>query len=511
VDTLECCLARHLLVRLEDGRYDFSHGLIREILVRELCPERRRLLHRRVAAALVEWRRESQAGEIAHHYLEAEMWAMALDYLEQAGHAALRLFAYQEAWPYFARAYEVLERLGLEAPERWYAVVCQMAHIYSVTGRREEAGAYLHQALELARVSNESAWLGETLQALCRHCFVGGEVERALKLSEEAVALSQRAGDARQEANALRQHGYLLYRSGRHEEAFAALEEALPLSRLIGDRQIEAQNLNVLGVVRYYHGDYARALALWKEALHICRDVGFKPVLAQVAGNLGEVYRALGCYPEALAYRQEGLEVARAIGFRTIQPDGLLDTGMTLSDLGRHQEAIPFVEDALALASEVGHRHFVVHALNGLARIRLRMGGQDQSQQALALAEEAVDVAREITLRHGEAMALSLRGQALLALGQVDAACAASQAAVELLEGQGVAEGDERRVYFHHAQNLSAQGKASEAAIYLAEAKARMEAKATRIADADLRQNFLENVPINRSIRQAWQDAHPGG
>jgi DNA-binding SARP family transcriptional activator len=511
VDTLECCMTRHLLVRQEDGRYDFSHGLIREILVRELCPERRRLLHRQVATALIERRWESQPGEIAHHYLEAEMWSTALGYLEQAGHAALRLFAYQEAWPYFARAYKVLERLGLEAPERWYVVVCQMAHLCSVTGRREEAGVYLQQALELARLSNKPAWLAETLQALCRHCFVGGEVERALELSEEAVALSRRAGDTRQEANALRQHGYLLYRSGQHEEAFSALEQALPLGRLIDDRQIEAQNLNVLGVVRYYHGDYARALALWEEALHICREVGFKPVLAQVAGNLGEVYRAIGCYPQALAYRQEGLEVARAIGFRTIQPDGLLDMGMILSDLDRHQEAIPFIQDALALAAEVGHRHFVVQALNGLACVRLRLGGEDQAREALTLVEEALTVAREIALRHGEAMALSLRGQALLALGQVDAACEASQAAVELLEGQGVAEGDERRVYFHHAQNLSAQGKASEAAIYLAEAKARMEAKATRIADADLRRDFLENVPINRAIRQAWQDAHPGG
>jgi predicted ATPase/DNA-binding SARP family transcriptional activator len=509
VDTLECCLARHLLVRLEDGRYDFSHGLIREILVRELCPERRRVLHRQVAAALVELRRQGQAGEIAHHYLEAEMWAEALEYLEQAGHAALRLFAYEEAWPYFARAYEMLERLGLEAPERWYAVVSQMAHLCSVTGRREEAGAYLHQALALARASNEAAWLGETLQALCRHCFVGGELEQALALSEEAVALSQRAGDVRQESNALRQYGYLLYRSGQTAEAFETLEKALLLSRQVGERSIEAQNLNVLGVAHYYHGDYAQALSLWAEALHVCREIGFKPVLAQVAGNLGEVYRILGCYPQALAYRQEGLDVARAIGFRTIQPDGFLDLGMICSDLGRHQDAIAFVEEALSLAHDVGHRHFVVQALNGLAHVRLRLGGEEQAQRALALVEEALNVAREIALHHGEVMALSLRGQALLALGRVAAACEASQVAVDLLEGQGVEEGDERRVYFYHAQNLSAHGKASEAAINLAEAKARMEAKADRIADAELRQSFLDNVPLNRAIRQAWQEVLP--
>jgi DNA-binding SARP family transcriptional activator len=509
VDTLECCLARHLLVRQDDGRYDFGHGLIREILVRELCPERQRVLHRLVAAALTERHRQRQAGEIAHHYLQAEMWAEALEHLEQAGHAALRLFAYEEAWPYFARAYEMLERLDGEAPGRWYAVVSQMAHLCSVTGRREDARAYLHQALALARASNEPAWLGETLQALCRHCFVGGELERALELGKEAVALSQRAGDAQQESNALRQHGYLLYRNGQTADAFEVLEKALQLSRRVGERSIEAQNLNVLGVVRYYHGDYAQTLALWAEALQICREIGLKPVLAQVAGNLGEVYRVLGCYPQALAYRQEGLDVAREIGFRTIQPDGLLDLGMICNDLGRHHDAFAFVEEALGLAHDVGHRPFVVQALNGLAHVRLSMGGEEQAQQALVLAGKALDLAREIALHHGEVMALSLRGQALLALGHVAAACEASQAAVDLLEEQEVEEGDERRVYFYHAQNLLAHGKASEAAIYLTKAKDRMESKADRIADADLRQSFLDSLPLNRAIRQAWQEVHP--
>lgn len=503
VDILELCLARQLLVRQADGWYDFSHGSIREILYRELTPERRRILHRRVARALVKQGAESPAGEIAHHYLEAQMWRAALGYLEQAGEAALRLFAYQEAWPYFARACEMLDRLRVDEPQRRYAIARQMVHLCSVLGRQEEAGQYMQEALELAKGMGDPVRIGETLQALCRHHFVGGRVEQALELSKEAVGLSQRTGDVRHKANALRQHGYLCYRSGRHEEAFATLEEALRLSRLVGDRQIEAQNLNVLGVACYYHGDYARALTLWEQALSACREIDFKPVLAQVAGNLGEVYRSMGCYAQALTYRQEGLAVARAIGFRTIEPDSLLDIGMIYSDLGRHREAIPFVEEALSLAHEVGHRHFVVHALNGLARVRLRTGKGDEARQALALAEAALVAAREIGLRHGEIMALSLQGWALLALGQAEAACEASRAAVELLETQRTAEGDEPSLYYHHAQNLTALGKSAEAEACLTRAHAEVQAKAARIADADLRQSFLENVPINKAIALA--------
>jgi DNA-binding SARP family transcriptional activator len=510
LDTLEQSLARHLLVRQADGWYDFSHGLIGEVLCRELSPERCRILHRWVAEALNEQGVESLAGEIAHHYLQAEMWEEALEYLEAAGQSALRLFAHQEAWPYFAKAYEVLDQLGIGEAKRRYAILRQMVHLCGVLGQRQGADAYIHEALALARELDKPGQVGEMLQALCRHYFIGGEMEQALELSKEAVDLARRTGDIAQQASALRQHGYLCYRCGRHDQAFPALEEALRLSRQAGDRHAEAQTLNVSGVVYYYGGNYAQALALWKEALRVCREVGFKPVLAQVAGNVGELYRALGCYASALVFRHEALSVARDIGFRTIQPDSLLDLGRILSDLGRHEEAIPFIEDALTLASEVGHRHFVVQALNGLALVRLRLGGQDGAQGALELAQRALEEAREIGLLHGEAVALSLQGRALLAMGQVGAACDASQRAVELLEKHGVAEGDEAAIYYYHAQDLSAQGDEARAATYLSKAEAQVQARAARIGDAELCQSFLQNVPINRVICQSWREAHPG-
>ncbi|MBN1139964.1 MAG: AAA family ATPase [Anaerolineae bacterium] len=499
LDTLECCLARQLLVRQVDGRYDFDHGLVRDILVHELCPERRRLLHRRVAEVLVERNQEVLAGEIAHHYCEAEMWLPALDYLEQAGHAAMRLFAYQEAWPYFTRAHDLLERLAVKSAERRYSVARQLHRIASMIGRREEAGQYLQEALALARALDDPVKLAETLHMLCRYHFFGGDVELAGQLCQEAIDLSRQAGDTRLEANVLRQQSLICRRSGRHEEAWTALERALDLSRQIGDPQLEVLNLNVAGTVHYKQGDYARALTVWQAALQ-----------AEVAGNLGEAYQALGRHSESLSLRQEGLEVARAIGYRIPQPDCLLGLGATHSDLGQHDEAIALIEQALSLAREVGQRHLVANVLNGLARARLRRGAEDDPRQALALAEEALNLSRGIDLRHGGMAALSLKGRALLVMGQAEAAGEASQAAVDLLEGQRAGEGDEASIYYYHAQILSAQGRATEAKAFLSRARAEMEAQAARIADAGLRQSFLDNVPSNRSIRRAWQEVQPG-
>jgi hypothetical protein len=100
-------------------------------------------------------------------------------------------------------------------------------------------------------------------------------------------------------------------------------------------------------------------------------------------------------------------------------------------------------------------------------------------------------------------VALSLKGRALLASGEVDAACRASQAAVDLLQEPGVGEGDEAWVHYHHARALTARGRAGEAATHLLAARSLIEARAAGIADPALRQSFLEDVPVNRAVLEA--------
>ena len=95
--------------------YVFKHALTRDVAYSTLLLERRRALHRMVAAAIEELyveRLPEHYEALAHHYYEGQGWEKALDYLVKAGQKAAAAFANQDALVYYSRALEVCEKVG---------------------------------------------------------------------------------------------------------------------------------------------------------------------------------------------------------------------------------------------------------------------------------------------------------------------------------------------------------------------------------------------------------------
>ncbi len=98
--------------------YMFKHALTHDVAYSTLLVERRRALHRVVAAAIEELyadRLPEHYEALAHHYYQGQQWQKALDYLVKAGNKATAAYANQDALDYYARALDVCERLGKPA------------------------------------------------------------------------------------------------------------------------------------------------------------------------------------------------------------------------------------------------------------------------------------------------------------------------------------------------------------------------------------------------------------
>jgi predicted ATPase len=100
--------------RRPDTEYMFKHALIRDVAYSTLLTRQRRQLHRRVGEAMEALLAE-RLGEfhsiIAEHFLRAEAWAKAADYLLRAGDEAARLSADSEARGHYEKAMNALARL----------------------------------------------------------------------------------------------------------------------------------------------------------------------------------------------------------------------------------------------------------------------------------------------------------------------------------------------------------------------------------------------------------------
>ena len=93
--------------------YRFKHALIQDAAYDSLLKSRRQALHRRAAESLRDANAEPEA--IAHHFTEAGLDDLAIEWWGKAGDQALRRSAFQEAIVHLGKAIEMADRAGATA------------------------------------------------------------------------------------------------------------------------------------------------------------------------------------------------------------------------------------------------------------------------------------------------------------------------------------------------------------------------------------------------------------
>ena len=164
-------IAADLAVAVGPGQFAFRHRYTQEAAYRMLPGERRRVLHRQVAAGLehsLGARAAQRAGELAHHWFAAQDPPRAMHWLDLAGLQALRSGADGEAAAHFRRALSIGDGQPAGRLASWRR---QLAQALFGLGQVEEVAVEARRAFELvARPLPASAlgWLGLTLRTALR-------------------------------------------------------------------------------------------------------------------------------------------------------------------------------------------------------------------------------------------------------------------------------------------------------------------------------------------------------
>ena len=223
--------------------YRFKHALIQDAAYESLLKSRRQPLHRR-AAEILRDDPERAPGEpelIAHHFTEAGVDDLAIEWWGKAGDQALRRSAFQEAIAHLGKAIAMADKAGTGSARRAAAGAVSAAErlkLQTAYGRAimwsrglasDEAKAAFAGAQPLAEGAGDIEERFATFYGLWITSFVRGELRMAREAAETIRREAESLERVTEVAVGHRFLGLTSLMEGNFTAAKAHLEEALRL------------------------------------------------------------------------------------------------------------------------------------------------------------------------------------------------------------------------------------------------------------------------------------------
>lgn len=431
--TLEGMEFLHQRLDRDSIDYVFHHVMTREVAYNSLLQRNKRLLHGRVAAAMERLygpHSEPHYPILAHHYLKAEEWDKALDYLSRAADRSRRLYANREAIELYHQAIDVLLKLhpddgnknrlfhllihqsevhrllgeldecredlqraerisiDLERGELLAKLRVESALHYQAEGRYDEAENEARKAIELAGENGGAALQMQAWNVMGMIAWKRGEMEQARQAYSKVIPLAEAAGSGLYASNAYNNLGLVFTALGRPDAALEQYRRALDLREQAKDEIGQAATLNNLGMLYEDAGDLKQAGRHYRRSLELAERTGYSEGRTAVLANLGQLSEIEGNYAEALEYGARSLHSARELGDRRSEAIALENLGNAHFARGEWHGALGYYECAIERAGELGDRTVESQSRLGCAFIALHQNRTDEAETMLAQAEQ---------------------------------------------------------------------------------------------------------------------------
>ncbi len=361
-------------LRVDGTDLRFSHALVRDAAYEAIHRDRRRSLHRDVAA----YYRTNDLARCAEHLAHAGAEEAAEVFLLSA-HAELERARTEAALASVMRGLALCDA----GPVR--------ARLARLAGDLHRRAGQVERALELFGEA-ESADAAETrLGAL----LGAAETLNTLERTNDAFARLERASailDARPDelwrARIATLRGNFLFPSGDYAACAAAHAEALELARRAGSASAEARALSGLADAEYMRANLDRAAALFTEVAALSAKAGASSPELMARTMRGLLSNFLFRFAEA--QRDLDWAIARAEELGDVRAEVVARSGayflhMARGDFERaHEEA----ERSVAGAQQIGGKRFEVCGFAYLARAKAMLGRREEGHRALRDAVE---------------------------------------------------------------------------------------------------------------------------
>ncbi len=520
--------------RFPEMAYMFKHALTCDVAYESLLADRRRALHRIIAAAIEELyadRIAEHTGTLAHHWYEGQEWPKAFHYLQEAGAQAAQRYANREAIGCYDRALEVCEHLDEAAPTAPRHILARKGHIHLTLSDWPGAVASFTRACALAREADDVAGecnlasyltfaqcmnneAGEGKRTLDRARALAEELQdESLRLQteflriwwecsnegpsagvveqwSELAGLVRAAGVPQLIGRVSLQWGFTLSWEGRYADAMEQLPKPADTISLDSLAQQFTIGLTLAG-----SGRYAGAIARLRDCVARGRRVGEVANGSRAWNTLGWIYGDLGDWRQARDCNEAALALAEDTANDEIVNNAkinLADCAAARGDLAEAKRILETLYDNMPQFQPNARWRYAQHCVHTLGEVLLALGEPDR---ALALANECLAEAERTVSRRNIVKARRLRGQVFAGQGKPADAETEYRAGLEVAREIGNPP-QLWRTLDVLGQALAEQGDAAEAGAAWTEAFAVIEQTAADLDDDELRQTFLAGAEV---------------
>jgi tetratricopeptide (TPR) repeat protein len=402
--------------------YTFKHALTHEVASGSLLHERRRALHARIVEALEALlgdRRDDQVERLAQHALRGEVWDKALAYGRQAGDKAQTRSAYREAVTFYEQALVAHDALPDSRAATEQAIDLRLGLRTVLAALGEAPGRMLdhvRHAETLAAALGDPLRLGHVYATLSTHCWVAGQVDRAIDYSQRTLALADTLEHIGLQAQAHLSLGRVYGDSGDYARAIASL--AWNVARLQGElryARFSGRNSIVAAASRTYlsychaeRGTFTEGLALAEEGLRIAESVPHPFSLIEACRVMGVLYLCQGDVQRAIPVLERALALCQDWHILLLLPRQAAALGLAYALDGRVAAGLPLAVHGVEQSVTSGQPRHLVPAIAYLSEAYLVAGRLEEAHQHAA---QTLDLARQYQYRGHQAWALWLLGE----------------------------------------------------------------------------------------------------
>lgn len=412
VEVITRLIEWHWIEPLPGGRsgiYDFSHGLLREVVYLRIPDELRKLLHQRIAYALGSsgFPEGEIAGILALHFAESGDFVQACGYALKAAEHSRRLYANREALAYYQQALGIRNHQDGDVPSHQSLhIQFEIGKLHQVLGEYEQAEITYQEIL--SQTGFEQSLEGTPQSSFYRQVHF----QRALNFDQkceyqEAIKIFQMlqrtlkdrddSASILEKANIARGIARVLLNQERSHQALVLCNQALALLKRIEHSDesgtIEVDTRYIMACSYFVLGNYPNAVTHYEQALATARHLKYEAIIPRLLIGLGNVARRRGEYARAKAFAQESLSLCKKIGLvdEIAAAQGTL--GFVAYNLGRLDEALEYFDQALTICRQLGDLHGIADFCLSLAFVLL---DREEVKTAKAYLEEAYQIGEGI-------------------------------------------------------------------------------------------------------------------